>query len=93
MVGTPKLGCNTHVHGSNARNLSKYLSLSQASKNAMPFLLSLLFSLQQYWRKGQYRFCLEVRGWGTGGEMAQTMYTHVNKYINIKNFYDSLNIL
>jgi hypothetical protein len=45
-------------------------------------------SLQQNWRKGQNRFCLEVRGvgeregaGGQGGEMAQTMYTHVNKFI------------
>jgi hypothetical protein len=43
-------------------------------------------SLQQNWRKGQKRFCLEVRrvggrerGWGQRGEMAQTMYAHVNK--------------
>jgi hypothetical protein len=44
-------------------------------------------SLQQNWRKGQNRFCLEEsrvggegagRG-GRGGEMAQTMYPHVNK--------------
>jgi hypothetical protein len=42
-------------------------------------------ALQQNWRKGQNRFCLEVRGvrgkgreWG-GKEMAQTMYAHVNK--------------
>jgi hypothetical protein len=45
-------------------------------------------SLQQTWRKGQNRFCLEVREvgdrgkrWGAGGEMAQTMYVHVNKWI------------
>jgi hypothetical protein len=45
------------------------LSLSQTSKNAMPFLLS-LFSLQQNWRmRGQKRFSLEVRrerGWEGG---------------------------
>jgi hypothetical protein len=46
-----------------------------------------MFSLQQNWRKGQNRFCLEAREvWGekegvagSGGEMAQTMYAHVNK--------------
>jgi hypothetical protein len=51
-------------------------------------------SLQQNWRRGQNRFCLEVRGWegegsdgregggvqGEGGEMAQTMYAHMNKF-------------
>jgi hypothetical protein len=29
------MGCNTHVHGSNDRNLPLQLSLSQTSKNAM----------------------------------------------------------
>jgi hypothetical protein len=46
-------------------------------------------SLQQNWRRGQNRFCLEARrvgeeeedggGVGEGGEMAQTMYAHMNK--------------
>jgi hypothetical protein len=43
-------------------------------------------SLQQNWRKGQNRFCLEVRGLGErkaaggrGREMGQTMYAHMNK--------------
>jgi hypothetical protein len=42
--------------------------------------------LQQNWRRGQNSFFLEVRGvvekgreWGQGGEMAQTMYAHMNK--------------
>jgi hypothetical protein len=56
------MGCNTHVHGNNARNLSVYPSLSQASKNAMSFLLYLVFSIHQNWRKGQNKFCLEARG-------------------------------
>jgi hypothetical protein len=50
------------------------------------FLLLLMSILQQNWRKGQNRFCLEVRGWwgvggrrGQGREMAQTMYTDMNK--------------
>jgi hypothetical protein len=48
-----------------------------------------MFSLQQNWRRGQNRFCLEVRevglrgrGKGAGGKMAQAMYTHMNKCIN-----------
>jgi hypothetical protein len=52
----------------------------------MSFLLLLMSSLQQNWRKGQNRFCLEARGQrgrgrehGTGGEMVQTMYAHMNK--------------
>jgi hypothetical protein len=44
-------------------------------------------SLQQNWRKGQNRFCLEVRGeWeGEGGgrrqagKLPKTMYAHMNK--------------
>jgi hypothetical protein len=44
-------------------------------------------TLQQNWRKGQNRFCLEVRRGGAEsegagsrrGEMAQTMYAHMNK--------------
>jgi hypothetical protein len=71
------------VHGSNARNLPVIAIFSSASKNALSFLLLLMSSLQQNWRKGQNRFYLEARGrWkeaGTGGEMAQTMYAHVNK--------------
>jgi hypothetical protein len=47
-----------------------------------------MLSLQQNWRIGQNRFCLEVRGVGEGGgerrrgkggEMTQTMYAHMNK--------------
>jgi hypothetical protein len=52
----------------------------------MSFLLLLMSILQQNWRKGQNRFCLEARGWageggsrGQKGEMAQTMYVHINK--------------
>jgi hypothetical protein len=48
-------------------------------------------SLQQNWRRKQNRFCLEARGVGgdggggwQGGEMAQTMYAHVNKFIKKK---------
>jgi hypothetical protein len=54
---------NTYVHGSNARNLSVELSLSQTSKNAMFFLLSFIFMffLQQNQRtRGQNSFCLEA---------------------------------
>jgi hypothetical protein len=56
------------------------------AKNTMSFLLLLMSSLQQNWRRGQNRFCLEVKGmggkgteWGRGqrgqgGEMAQCMH-------------------
>jgi hypothetical protein len=57
-----------------------YLKLA---KNAMSFLLLLMPSLQQNWRREQNRFCLEVRGvWESrrrGREMTQTMYAYMNK--------------
>jgi hypothetical protein len=46
-----------------------------------------MFSLQQNWRtRGQNRFCLEVgAGSGVGGgDVAQTMYSHVSKCKNDK---------
>jgi hypothetical protein len=46
----------------------------------MSFLLSLTFSLQQNWRRRQNRFCPKVGG----EEVAQTIYTHVNKCKNNK---------
>jgi hypothetical protein len=52
----------------------------------MSFFLMLISTLQWNWRKAQNKFCLEGGGWGKeggdggqGGEMTQTMYTHVNK--------------
>jgi hypothetical protein len=53
----------------------------------MYFLLSVMFFLQQNWRRrGQKGFYLEVRGVRgegrgerQGEEMAQTMYAHMNK--------------
>jgi hypothetical protein len=49
----------------------------------MSLLLSLIFCLQQNWRaRGQNRFCPEVRC--VGGNVAQTMYTHVSKCKNEK---------
>jgi hypothetical protein len=52
----------------------------------MSFLIIAMFSLQQNWRRGQNRFCLEVRVvrekvgmGGQGGQMTQIMYAHMNK--------------
>jgi hypothetical protein len=36
--------------------------LISTSKTALSFLLLLMSSLQQNWRKGQNRFCLKMRG-------------------------------
>jgi hypothetical protein len=54
-------------------SLYSYLYLKLA-KNAVSFLLLLMSTLQQNWRRGQNRFCLEVkwggergRRWGAGG--------------------------
>jgi hypothetical protein len=53
------------MHGSNARNLSVQLFLSQITKNGMSFLLSLMIYFQKNWTIGQNRYCLEARGvWG-----------------------------
>jgi hypothetical protein len=53
----------------------------------MSFSLLLMSALQQNWGRGQNRFCLEVSGGGgeregvggREGQMAQTMYAHMNK--------------
>jgi hypothetical protein len=57
----------------------------------MSFLLLLISTLQQNWRRGQNGFCVEARGLGGReeggrghrGEMAQTMYAHMNKFLKI----------
>jgi hypothetical protein len=61
------------VHGSNVKNLS-IATLISTSKNTIFFLLLLMSTVQQNWRKGQNRSCLEAREigerkreWGTGG--------------------------
>jgi hypothetical protein len=54
--------------------------------------------LQQNWRRGQNRFCLEGRkvgggrrkGRGTGVEMAQIMYAHMNNELISKFFFFSV---
>jgi hypothetical protein len=57
--------------------LSLYSYLFQSSKNAISFLLSLMFSLQQSWRKSeQNRFCIEA------GCVGREMYTCVIKCSN-----------
>jgi hypothetical protein len=67
-------------------SLYSYLLTQLTKTNALSFLLLLMSSLQQNWRKGQNRFYLEVREVGgeggsgeQGEEMTQTMYAHVNK--------------
>jgi hypothetical protein len=55
----------------------------QTSKNGTSFLLLLMSSLQQNWKSGGW----SGEGWGGGGErrqqgeMAQTIYAHMNKWI------------
>jgi hypothetical protein len=46
--------------------ISLHRTLCEITKNAMSFILSLLFS--QNWRRWQNRFCLKVRGKWRGGE-------------------------
>jgi hypothetical protein len=60
------------------------LGISQYSKNAMSFILSLMFPFQQNWRtRGQNRFCPDVGFWWVGA-VAQIMYTHASKCKNNK---------
>jgi hypothetical protein len=76
------VGWNTHVHGSNARNVFVELSLPQVSKNTVSFLLSFMFSLQQNRRTRVVEQVLPRREGEE--EVAQIMYTHVSKSKNDK---------
>jgi hypothetical protein len=68
------------VHGSNARNLSISLFLSQASKNAVFLFIPYVFSSTESEKRAELV-------WGGGGEeVPQTMYTHVSKCKNNKIF-------
>jgi hypothetical protein len=69
--------------------ISLYAHISPKLANILCLSYYLLrFSLQQNWRRGQNKFCLEVRGREEegsgvqGGEMAQTMCAHVNTCIS-----------
>jgi hypothetical protein len=57
------------VHGSNTRTLSVQLSLSQTSKNAMYFLLSLKFSTKLANKRAEQVPPGSLRGWPEGGEV------------------------
>jgi hypothetical protein len=60
--------------------ISCIATLISTSKDSMPFLLLLMSSLQQNWRREQNRFCLELKGVYVGGsKKAKTMYAHTNK--------------
>jgi hypothetical protein len=80
------LGYNTFVHGSNARNLPVYLSLCQLAKTLCLsyYCLCLLFNkigekAEQVLPGSERGVEGEGGGSGLGGEMAQTMYAHMNK--------------
>jgi hypothetical protein len=65
--------------------ISLYSSLSQTSKNAMPFILSLMFSLQQNRRtRGQNRLFPEVGG-GRSKRKGELGPNYVCMYVNVKN--------
>jgi hypothetical protein len=42
--------------------ISRIAILMSTSKNATPFLLLLMSTPQENWRRGKNRFCLEARG-------------------------------
>jgi hypothetical protein len=76
-----------NVHGSNARNISILLPLSQTSKTSMSFLLSHMFFPSTKLEKRAEQILPGSKGDGRGeggggvqeGEMAQTMYADMNK--------------
>jgi hypothetical protein len=68
---------NIQVHGSNARNLSVELSLSQTSKNAVFLIIAYVFSSTKSEKRAQQ--VLHGAEWG-----AQTMYTHVRNVKMVK---------
>jgi hypothetical protein len=63
------------VHGSNTRNLSVALTLSQTSKNAV-FIIAYVFSSTKLEKKAEHvlpgseKVQMERKGTGDGGEMA-----------------------
>jgi hypothetical protein len=83
------LGCDTFVHGSNARNLSVSLSLSPLAKMiCLPYYACVFSSTKLEIRAEQVLTGSggvgEGEGWvpgvrGKGEEMTQTMYACVNK--------------
>jgi hypothetical protein len=84
------LGCNTFVHGSNARNLYSYLYLNQQKCFVFLIIAYVFYSTKLEIRAEQVLPGSE-EGWGCGRgsgkqgeEMAQTMYAHVNKKIRDK---------
>jgi hypothetical protein len=75
--------CVVMPHNKKKRKYNDIRKKSQTNKNATSFLLSLILSLQQNQkRRGWNRFSL--KGEGCGGEVEQTMYTHVSKCKNDK---------
>jgi hypothetical protein len=74
-------GCNTHVHGSNDRNLSVWVSSSQLAKTLyLSYLLRLLFN--KVGEEGKTTTAWKRGGWEQVGEVAQTMCTRMNKCKN-----------
>jgi hypothetical protein len=68
------VGCNIHVHGSNAK-ISLYSNLYLKLAKTLLFIISYVFSST---KSENNRFCLEVEGGVCGEEVAQTMHTHVS---------------
>jgi hypothetical protein len=80
------LGVNTFVHGSNVRNLSVQLSLSQLAKTLCLSYYAYVFPstkleirAEQVLLGSEGGLWREVLGGGQRGEMTQRIYAHVNK--------------
>jgi hypothetical protein len=67
------------VHGSNARNLSVQLSLSQLEKRYVFLIIAYAFSSTKLEKRAEQVLPGSEGSGGEGGEMAQTMYAHMNK--------------
>jgi hypothetical protein len=70
------------VHGSNARKLSVYLSLSQVAKMLCLSYYCYVFSSTKLEKRAEQVLSGSEGGGGRGrrqeGEMTQTMYAHMN---------------
>jgi hypothetical protein len=68
-----ELQCGLHVHGSSAKNLFVYLSLSQTSKNTVFLIISYVFSSTELENKRAEQVLPGIQG--LGGVVSQTIYT------------------
>jgi hypothetical protein len=92
------VGCNTHVHGSNARNLAvQHFLISNLQKYYVFLIISCVFSSTKWENKRTEQVLPGSRGrvtlgGGVGGmgKVTQIMHTHVSKCKNNKRKTESI---